>query len=121
MSLPGNHDDAIKYQNKRRAIDPAVYNHRRLKEKPLPAKRNLQKKRTSTQRNTQPKQHTEYVQQGNVLVSLEEGNSSLVDTFPYSFFDTPPNTPLNETENHESETEIETNVSLNMLTTIFQY
>lgn len=74
----GNRDLALRYENNRRKIDPALYNHHRLNEKPFPARQARQAKQIVSKR----------------MISNESGKKqSTVHTIAPTEL-TPPNSPI---------------------------
>lgn len=75
------HELAVEYKKRRRKIEPAVYNHRRLNEKPFPI---LKTKPSSTKKRTTPKS----VERPTTV------NHATVDQPTVFTLDTPPNSPV---------------------------
>lgn len=104
---------ALQYKNRRRKIDPALYNGNRLKERPFPSmNRNAQ---PSTKGVTQPNQNKPQPKrtQRKIVTCVVCPNTTLV---------TPPISPTNAVDENETNTEadIENDVSLTFCSIDFQ-
>lgn len=96
---------ALKYKNDRRKIDPAVYNHRRLSEKPYPI---LQTKQTKKHvKRTKPKKQTNRINNFNNPLDTPP-NSPVLASDQDDSLDTLPNSTESRIDQDERNSEVHT-------------
>lgn len=112
----GNRGAALKYRGKRRRIDPALYNERRLREKPYPKSKstaNITARRISPQKTLGEVQSTSCTPPNspfpttNTLPNLPAQTAYTPPNSPLPTCYTPPNSPLPTTDESEHDNEVE--------------